>query len=152
MLQDLDEFAESMATIVKTHKRVAQAYFDDGGIEMAIPPLKALLEIMATGASEEGWTLTSPEFRDLFTAEAILASDWYAARLDAKQTNDEHRLKRAVAALYEFIDVQGNSEVVNRLGLLERREQVQAERVRVGSADYRAGLVGTLGVQPLTTR
>ena len=84
--------------------------------------------------------------------ESVLASDWYAARLDAKQTNDEHRRKRAVAALYEFIDVQGNSEVVNRLGLLERREQVQAERVRVGSADYRAGLVGTLGVQPLTTR
>lgn len=42
--------------------------------------------------------------------------------------------------------------VVKRLGLIARREQVQAERVRVGGEEYRAGLVGTLGVQifPLT--
>ena len=151
-LQDMDVFAESMDSIVATHQRVAESYFADGTIALACPPLKALLEVMAYGKTADGLSLDAPELRAQFTRESVLASDWYAARLDAKQTNDEHRLKRAVAALYEFIDVQGNSEVVNRLGLLERREQVQAERVRVGSADYRAGLVGTLGVQPLTMR
>ncbi len=48
-LQSLDTFAESMDVIVTTHQWVAQAYFDDGTVELAIPPLRALLEIMAFG-------------------------------------------------------------------------------------------------------
>ena len=59
-LQDLDVFAESMATMVTTHQRVAQAYFDDETIALAIPPLRALLEIMANGQTAEGWDLDSP--------------------------------------------------------------------------------------------
>lgn len=34
-LQDLAAFAESVDVIVTTHQRVAQAYFDDGTIELA---------------------------------------------------------------------------------------------------------------------
>ena len=148
----MDVFAESMASIVATHQRVAESYFSDGTIALACPPLKALLEIMAYGKTADGLGLDAPELRAQFTRESVLASDWYAARLDAKQKNDENRLKRAVAGLYDFIDGPGNAEVVSRLGLLERRAQIQAERVRAGSPDYRAGLVGTLGVQPLKTR
>ena len=65
---------------------------------------------------------------------------------------DNKALKQAVAGLYDFIDAPDNSGVVMRLGLTARRAQVQAERVRVGGADYRAGLVGTLGVQPFLTK
>ena len=105
-------------------------------------------------APADGYGLDAPEVRSQFTRESVLASDWYAARLDAKQQSDEDRLKRAVAGLYEFIDAADNAGVVKRLGLIARREQVQAERVRVGGEEYRAGLVGTLGVQifPLTFR
>ena len=148
-LQDMDVFAESMANIVATHERVAESYFNDGTIELACPPLKALLEIMAYGKTAEGYGLASPELRAQFTRESVLASDWYAARLDAKQQGDESRLKKAVAALYDFIDSADNAGVVSRLGLMARRESVQAERVRVGGAEYRSSLVGTLGVQPL---
>jgi len=151
-LQDMDVFAESMANIVATHQRVAESYFNDGTIALACPPLKALLEIMAYGKTAEGCGLDSPELRAQFTRDSVLASDWYAARLDAKQRCDEDRLKQAVASLYQFIDAPDNAEVVSRLGLLERRTQVQAERVRAGGAEYRAGLVGTLGVQPLTAK
>ncbi len=147
-LQDMDIFADGVANIVATHQRVAESYFTDGSIALACPPLKALLEVMAHGRSAEGHGLESPELRSLFTRESVLASAWYAERLDAKQRSDEARLTQAVAALYEFLDRPDNAGVATRLGLSARRAQAQAERVRVGSAEYRAGLVGTIGVQP----
>jgi len=148
-LQDMDVFADGMANIVATHQRVAESYFTDGSISLACPPLKALLEIMAYGRSEQGLALDSPELRAMFSRESVLASDWYAARLDAKQHNDETRLTKAVASLYDFLDRPDNAGVANRLGLAARRTNVQTERVRVGSAEYRASLIGTIGLQPL---
>jgi len=148
-LQDMDVFADGVANIVATHQRVAESYFTDGSISMACPPLKALLEIMAYGKTEAGHGLESPEVRTLFTRESVLSSDWYAARLDTKQRHDELRLTHAVASLYEFLDRPDNAGVAVRLDLAARRAQVQTERVRVGSVEYRAGLVGTIGLQPL---
>ncbi|MDR0960086.1 MAG: hypothetical protein LBM23_07015 [Propionibacteriaceae bacterium] len=148
-LQDRDVFADSVNTIVATHQRVAQAYFDDGTISLACPPLRALLEIMAHGQSSEGWTLSSPEFRELFTAESVLASDWYAARLDAKQALDVHRADRSLSSLDRFMDQANNAEVVARLDLDARRAQIVKWHDRWASQTYREYLVGTLGVQPL---
>jgi hypothetical protein len=148
-LQDMDIFADGVANIVATHQRVAESYFTDGSIELACPPLRALLEIMAHGRSAEGHGLDAPEVRSMFSRESVLASDWYAARLDAKQRSDEARLTRAVASLYDFLDRSDNAGVANRLGLVARRTQAQIERARVGSAEYRAGLVGSIGLQPL---
>ena len=148
-LQDVDVFADAVANIVATHQRVAESYFADGSIEMACPPLKALLEIMARGQSAQGYMLDSPELRAMFTRESVLASDWYAARLDAKQRSDEARWTRAAGALYEFIDRADNAAVTARLGLAERRAKAQAERVRVGAAEYRRSLIGSIGLQPL---
>ena len=148
-LQDLDVFADAVANIVSTHQRVAESYFTDGSIEMACPPLKALLEIMARGVSAEGYTLDSPQLRAMFSRESVLSSEWYAARLDAKQRSDEGRLTKAAGALYEFLDRADNAVVAERLGLASRRTRVQAERVRVASPEYRQSLVGSLGLQPL---
>ena len=148
-LQSMDVFADALANIVATHQRVAESYIADGSINMACPPLKALLEIMASGVSADGYTLESPELRAMFTRESVLASGWYAERLDAKQRSDEARLTRAAAALYEFLDRPDNAAVASRLGLAEHRAKAQAERVRVGSAEYRLSLVGSIGLQPL---
>ena len=147
--QGLEEFAESVDTIVATHARVAQAYIDDGTISYACPPLKALLEIMANGTSAEGWTLTSPEFRALFTAEAVLGSQWYAERLDAKQTMDVRRAEFSLASLDHFMSQANNAEVVARLDMEQRRLEIQGWHDRWMSQTYRDYLVGTLGVQPL---
>jgi hypothetical protein len=147
-LQDLDVFVDGMANIVATHQRVAESYFADGTIALACPPLQALLEIMAKGRTAGGLGLDSPELRSLFTRQSVLASDWYARRLDAKQRADEKRLTRAVASLYEFMDRPDNAGVVSRLGIAARRAQTQIERARAGSPEYRAGLVGTIGLQP----
>jgi hypothetical protein len=148
-LQDADVFAESVATIVATHQRVAQAYFDDGTICLAIPPVKALLEIMAHGTSEEGWTLETPEFRALFGREAILASDWYAARLDAKQAAAATRADAGLKALEKFISTPGNEEPSQRLDVPKRIDAAQAEYDKFSSAAYRKGIIGTVGRQPL---
>ncbi len=148
-LQDEGVFAESMATIVTTHRRVAQAYIDDGTIALAVPPLRALLQIMATGVTDEGWTLQSPEFRALFTREAVLASDWYAARLDAKQAAAAARADAGLAAIELFVSTPGNEEPSARLGMSERVAAAQAEAGRLAGPEFRAQLVGTGGSTPL---
>jgi hypothetical protein len=148
-LQDAAIFAESVATIVTTHERVARSYFDDGTISLAIPPLRALLEIMANGASAEGWTLESPEFRTMFSRESVLASDWYAARLDAKQAAASGRADAGLAAIEKFVSTPGNEEPTERLDMPARVAAAQAEAARLASSQYRDRLVGTTGNTPL---
>jgi hypothetical protein len=147
--QDLEQFTASVKTIVATHQRVAQAYIDDSTIAYACPPLKALLQIMATGQSLEGWTLNSPEFRALFATQAVLESDWYAARLDAKQRLDVRRAEFSLASLNHFMAQPINAEVVDRLNLTQRYCDVEGWHTRWSSQTYRDYLVGTIGVQPL---
>lgn len=146
-LQDLDVFAESVDVIVTTHQRVAQTYITDGTIELAIPPLRALLEIMANGSSAKGWTVDSPEFRALFGRQAILDSGWYAQRLAAKQSADIALLKHGVADLAPFVKNQGNANPVERLSLMQRLDALQGELTRVQSPGYLQSLNGTLGRQ-----
>ena len=147
--QDVDVFAEAMATMVATHQRVAKAYFDDGTIEYAVPPLRALLEIMATGVCSEGWDLDAPEFRHMFDRDAVLASDWYAARLDAKQAADLALAQHAVDSLEEFLSGPNNADAVRRLGLDDLLERARDEVTRFRTPAYRDSLVGTLGRDPL---
>ncbi len=70
--QDLAQFAAGVDAIVETQTRVALQYFEDGSVDAACPPLKALLHIMAHG-SYEGRGVDAPEIRGLFTREAMLA-------------------------------------------------------------------------------
>ncbi len=148
-LQDGDVFADSMATIVATHERVARSYIADGTIALAIPPLRALLEIMADEVTAEGWTLHSPEFRALFTREAVLSADWYAARLDAKQAAASARAEAGLAAIELFASTPGNDEPSLRLDMSARVAAARAEAQRLRSAQFRTQLVGTIGRTPL---
>ena len=50
--QDLAQFAAGVDAIVETQTRVALQYFEDGSVDAACPPLKALLHIMAHGSYE----------------------------------------------------------------------------------------------------
>ncbi len=148
-LQDPAVFAESVDIIVTTHQRVAQAYFDDGTIDLAVPPLRALLEIMARGESAEGWTLSTPEFREMFTRESVLAADWYAERLDAKQQAAASRAEAGYTALKQFATTPGNEESGARLGIDARITAASAEVERLSGEEYRQNLIGTVGRQPL---
>ena len=147
-LQDPDVFAESVDVIVATHQRVAQAYLDDGTIAGAIPPLRALLEIMALGRSGEGWTLGSPEFRALFTRESVLSADWYVRRLDAKRDAALSRAQAGLAAIEKFRATPGNEEPSARLGIDDRVLAAEAEVDRLGGEEYRRNLIGSTGGEP----
>ena len=50
--QGLELFAAGVDAIVEAQRRVALNYFEDGSVEAACPPLKALLHIMAHGEYE----------------------------------------------------------------------------------------------------
>ncbi len=148
-LQDAGVFAESVATIVATHERVARAYVKDGTIDLAIPPLRALLEIMADGVTAQGWTLESPEFRGLFTRDAVLASPWYAQRLDTKQAAASARADAGLAAIEKFVSTPGNEGPNERLGMPSRVEAARLEAQRLAGQEFRDQLVGTTGSTPL---
>jgi len=112
-LQDLGMFAAGVDAIVESQRRVAAGYFEDGSVEAACPPLRALLEIMARG-SYHGMGADHPEVRGMFTREALLASDWYAERLRTKQQRDIVLWQRHLSALEDFRAARGDSAVVPR--------------------------------------
>ena len=99
--------------MVEAQRRVALLYFEDGSVEQACPPVKALLHIMAHG-HYQGKRIESATVRGMFQREALLGSDWYQERLRVKQRSDvravaascggarggarEHRMRRGDAA------------------------------------------------------
>ncbi|NLE97895.1 MAG: hypothetical protein GX596_07895, partial [Propionibacterium sp.] len=138
--QGIDAYAASVRTIVTTHQRVAQSYFDDGTIELAVPPVKALLTIMAHG-EYEGMTLTSPEFRAMFTRDEVLASDWYAERLRSAADAEQRLLDRSIGAIETFLTDPLNVDAAERLGLEEKLARLRGVKPDPES------LRGTLGRQ-----
>jgi hypothetical protein len=58
-LQDLQIFVDGMDNIISTQKRVARLYFNYGSIQMACPPLRALLHIML----EDDWPIAGNAVR-----------------------------------------------------------------------------------------
>ena len=125
--QGLAVFVEGVTAICEAQRTVALNYFEDGSVEDACPPIKALLHIMAFG-TYEGRGIGDPAIRDLFTRESLLASDWYKNRLIAKQTQD---IKLWTA------HVQATNSEAARQGL-----------ARVSSPEYLRDLEGTIGADP----
>jgi hypothetical protein len=146
-LQDLGIFVEGMANIVTTQKRVAKMYFDDGSVKQACPPLRVLLHIMLND-EWEGKGLEHPEVRALFTREAMLASDWYAARLKAKQAVDRRLWRRHVDYLDKFLKRQSHAEEASRLEVPQKLRAARTRLEEVDAADYWQKLSGTLGAEP----
>ncbi len=144
-LQDRDQFALGVEAIVESQKRVALNYFEDGSIDSACPPLKALLHILAHG-SYEGKSANDPHFRAMFTREALLASDWYQERLYAKQSRDVALWQRHIAAL----EKHGHSATAGDLPVNDRLANARRQLARVSSAEYLKELVGTIGADPFT--
>jgi hypothetical protein len=153
-LQDPKVFADGVDNIVDAQRRVAEAYFKDGSIEDACPPLKALLHIMAHG-HYQGKDARDPEIRGLFTREGLLASDWYKERLRVKQERDVDLWSRHVRSLSAFLARPGHRDEALRLGIEERLELAKRELERVSSERYLESLEGTIGADPIhaeTTR
>jgi hypothetical protein len=147
-LQDLDVFVDGMENIVATQKRVAQMYFDDGSIPQACPPLKALLHIMLTG-EWEGKSLLHPEVRKLFARDSLFASDWYLARLAAKQKSDLQLWRRHLEYLGHFMKRASHADEAARLKIGDRLFRARKTLEEVEMPAYLEKLRGTLGAEPI---
>lgn len=146
-LQDLAIFADGMDNIVSTHQRVAQFYFDDASVNLACPPLKALLHIMKDG-EYEGLTLDSPDFRKQFTRDALLASDWYKARLDTRLAVERRLVQGQIERLETFAAQPNTDDLSEKLQLKQRLKEARAQQAALDDSAYRDSLVGTLGTDP----
>jgi hypothetical protein len=119
--------------------------FEDGSIEDACPPLRALLSIMANGSFEDK-DAQHPEVRGLFTREALLESTWYHERLLARQRGDQRLWRRHVTTLDAWLS--DNADIPLSVTMRQRRQNAAAELERVSSPAYRESLHGTLGTDP----
>ena len=137
--QDLAVFADGLENMLQTHQRVAENYFQDGSIDVACPPLKALLHIMRDG-QYEGQDLQSESFRQLFDPRSILDSDWYQERIEARCEREKRHWKRLSDYVAEQKEALENRE---RLRILANQRLAEA-----GSDEYRQRLLGTLGLDP----
>lgn len=153
-LQDAESFADGILHIAEAQKRVATQYLSDGGYELACPPLRALLSIMANG-NYEGKTIDDAEIRDLFNRESMLQSDWYRRRLLTKKHRDLDHWKRFEQRLTTMIAElsAGDVSAVDRSEVVEWSERLKFVREQienVSSPNYEDTLVGTLGADPMT--
>ena len=147
-LQDVETFIEGIETTQAAHKLAAENYFKDGSIDLACPPLKALLHIMAYG-EYEGKGLESEEVRSLFTRESMLKSDWYQKRLESQQTQHIKTWTAHVEYLNHFMAKSSHTGVAQRLQVECRLTAAKAELERVSASDYQQQLVGTIGREPI---
>jgi phosphoenolpyruvate carboxykinase (diphosphate) len=145
--QDFEMFASGIDAIVETQRRVAMNYFEDGSVEAACPPLKALLHIMAHG-SYEGKGVDDPGIRAMFSREALLASNWYRERLHVKQSRDIALWTKHVRSLEEFGTSRQDLPAQDDIDLEGRLTLARTQLARVSSAAYLEGLTGTIGADP----
>lgn len=146
--QNPDAFADGVKYITEAHERVAKAYFEDGSVDQACPPLKALLHIMAFGQFE-GHGLDAPEIRSLFTQESMLNSEWYRIRLETQQHRDMSLWQRHVDTLSRFVEQPEFRRDAERLDITSRLEFAKAELARVSTPEYLDDLVGQSGADPM---
>ncbi len=142
--QDMDAFVDGVNNICEAHQRVAQAYFTDGSINDACPPLKALLHIMAKG-HYEGKSINDESIREMFTRDNLLQSDWYQERLHIKHQRDTKLWLQHRENLNSLMQSLDKDEFDRRLQLAERISETDCMIERVTSKDYLERLHGTLG-------
>jgi hypothetical protein len=145
--QDPDVFADGIDNIVDAMREAAGRYFADNSIEIACPPLRALLHIMRDG-SFQGRGADDPGLRALFTRDALLASDWYRARLEAQRAIDAHHWDSRVRYLEKFLSLANYADVAGRMDIRGRLERAVAAARAARAPDSLERLKGTLGAEP----
>jgi hypothetical protein len=146
--QDEAAFADGVLFIAEAQERIARTYFEDGSVELACPPLKALLHIMVDGTFE-GRTINDPVIRNMFTLEAMLASDWYSDRLRRRQQREQELWQRHVQALETFQNSNEFAEEKVSMKINDRLESARLQLARVLAPEYMSELQGTLGTDAL---
>ena len=142
-LQSMTDYVDGINNIVETQQRVAKNYFVDGSIDYAIPPLRAILHVMANG-DFDGMKIDSPELRDLFSHEKMLESEWYNARLVAAGKVRKALWQRHATYLENFLKKPMYQSELERLKIHERLEYAKEKLATLDQSVAK----GTLGVDP----
>ncbi len=146
--QDMEAFVQGIIHIIESQKNVALVYFEDGSVESAIPPIKALLHIMAKG-EYEGKRIDDKEIRILFTKEYVIKSKWYRERLVRKQKKDVAHSKKIISYLESFMELKENKELSLKLNMKDRLRKSKDNLKKVNSREYLEFLKGTIGLDPV---
>lgn len=147
-LQGLKDFVDGIDNIVETQERIAKQFIADGTVDGLIPPLKALISIMAEG-SFEGKGLNDPAIREMFTRDGVITSDWYQERLKIKQARKAACCVEHISYLEDFMSHGHNANETARMALATRLASVKARREYVLSDEFLNDSVGTLGADPI---
>ena len=149
--QDIDAFVEGIDNIVKGHEKIAKAYISDGTVNDAIPPLKALIYIMANG-EYEGLKVDNEKFRKQFEYEYVINSDWYKERLKNKQQIEINLIKKKISNLEKFIENPINESIISVYGYDERLKNANEQLEYYKSNEYLESIIGTIGADDLALR
>lgn len=147
--QDEAAFADGIMHITEAQERVAKNYMLDGSIDLACPPLRALLHIMAEG-NYKGKDVNDPEIRALFTLESMQQSDWYSERLKTRRQRDKQLWQRHVSYTQAILKDAEMAADCKRLNIESRLEHAKTELARVSSSTYLNELNGCLGADRLS--
>lgn len=146
--QDMQMFVDGIQNIVDTQQSVAQTYIDDGSVESACPPLRALLYIMANGEFE-GKGLEHLGIRNLISKNALLSSGWYQKRLETQQTRDAVLWKRHILALDDFLGDVLHTDIAEEMKISSRLEHARLMLKKINAANYLQSIKGIIGADPL---
>lgn len=141
--QDLTAFAEGVENIIEAQKTAALRYFNDKSIEYAIPPLKALLHIMAFG-SFEGKGIEDIEIRNMFLRKNVVSSKWYFSRLKAKQQFDIELISKKIKA----INIAKQKATEQKLAIDDKFKNAMQKLSYYSSEEYLKSLNGSIGLEP----
>ncbi|MDX2486394.1 MAG: hypothetical protein QNL03_02740, partial [Gammaproteobacteria bacterium] len=142
--QGMEAYVDGIKNIIEAQQKVAKAYFEDGSINDACPPLQAVLYIMAEG-KYEGKTIDDPSIREMFTLEYLLQSDWYKERLIIKQQRDAALWQMNKMYLEQKMDETNESVTELWAELQGQLENAEQMLIWVNSDSYLERLQGTLG-------
>jgi hypothetical protein len=146
--QDLGVFVDGIENIAQAMENSAKKYFEDGIIQDACPPLRAVLSVMAHG-NYMGKSIQDPEIRSMFTRESLLKSKWYRARLLNKQKKEVALHERQIKYLESFLCRPGYDSEARRLDISGRLEEARKRLSYVQTDAYVESLVGTIGADPI---
>jgi phosphoenolpyruvate carboxykinase (diphosphate) len=147
-LQSMPDFVDGVRNIAEAQAKAASAYFEDGSVEEAIPPLKAILHVMAKG-DYEGKSIHDPELRALFDRDYVLGSAWYRSRLEAYREREAAYMAASVGRLRAYL-----AESAEAGSLAARRARAELARAEerlavLGKDEYIGMIEGSIGLDPL---
>lgn len=142
--QGMEAYVDGVNNIVEAQQKVAKAYFVDGSINDACPPLQVVLHIMAEGRYQ-GKTIDDPSLREMFTLDYLLQSEWYKERLVIKQQRDATLWKMNKNYIEQKLDESNESVTELWAELQGQMENAEQMLEWVNSDSYLERLQGTLG-------